>query len=696
MLTKLAIQNIKGAKGYFLAYAITITFFFIIVYQVGNINFQLGRHLDSNGFIGVSSNDMFFYLKWIIYGIVIIFSAYIANFFIKRRSNEVALLKTLGLNRYSIFKMIFIENVFVILTSFLISFTFSLLTSRFVVFFSERLIGYRLDDSLSLSLVTSCILDVLSLAIIILIIISIIPLLTVIKTNIIQLFQDNKKSYELKKKPIFSLILFLIFTGLLIYMACFYISDKNHSIDITILLVYFLLAVLVAIFLYRGFLAYIFISFKHSQKGVNSSVRLLSFSHLAYRIPSLSKMMSLITIVTAILVILCISVFGVFNSFILNNGQQYGTTFTVVAKKSQPIHKLENEYQKIPNSSSLTIPFYRLHDSLITKYEDIQDDTINYTVDHDTGYVLMKYSDYQKFYLKIAYFLSDEEKTLKPYQQPILFSNIYYGEKHIVCSSKKELCKFLNQHNINTYDISLINNMGLTSIADTSYIVTKKTNKDIIKNIEGMKGLIGVDILVLNDDNPLFNTYDNKKEYVNVTSFPITKTYFTNLLEVNKLANSQQDQGLYSTTGLGSTQLILVFLLIGLFQTILLVGVMTLSIALIMSIFFRALENLENSLEEYIIAAQFGMSRRKILKAIIIEACVTQALPFAIGIVVSVGLFYQLYTSFNYGIPFHNIMSDSLTLFSLGTIAIILVILIVILVQNIYSRINFRNLKRIE
>ncbi|MDR1781631.1 MAG: FtsX-like permease family protein [Bacilli bacterium] len=702
MLFKLAFQNIKANKWYFLAYILTITFFFVIVYQVGNINLQLGSYLNNNGFAGISSSEMFKTLKGIIYAIVIIFSAYIANFFIKRRSNEVALLKTLGLNRFNIFKMICIENVIVILISFIFSIIVSLVTSPLFVFISEKLIGFHLDSSLPISSIISCLLSVLYLAIIILIIISIIPLFTVLKTNILLLFQDTKKSYVLKKKPWISFILFLIFSVILIYMSLFVVT-KPTNLNVVILLSYFLCAILVAIFLYRGLFSFFFVSSKRKKKPSTSSVRLLSFSHLAYRIPALSRMMSLITIITSIVVVLCVAAFGMFNA-LLNSKDNYGTQLNIVtvANDKNKFNSLNNAYHKAKDIAYDTIPMYVAENSDVSIKSKLTDDGMNNVNIERNGVVLLKYSDYLKLQ-KVLVTYGDHFNLKNEYQ--LFDANIVYNDNkevhndynnaEIDCQNSK-LCDFFNKYNLNLDKFSYSKNDASSMNLLNNYNYPKKPTAADKMVFERTKYLYNATIVVMNDNNKAFKDY--KPLYFNIGKLKISKDSFTNLLEINKIATSAtiDDNGIYSISNGLTLLMIMVFLMVGMFQTILLIGLLTITIALIMSIFFRTLENLENSLDDYIMAKQFGMSKAKILKSLFIEAFVTQALPFVVGIVVSILLFKQMFTSYDQVIPFKTVLTDPLTLMSLGSLTLLLIVLIIILVKNIYSRIKFSNLKKSE
>ena len=147
MLFKLAWQNIKRSKGYFIAYILTVAVFFTIVYQLANIEQQLGHFfVDGVKLSDLKISETFMYLKYFLYVIILFFSAYVSRFFVKRRSKEIALLKTLGLNRRNIWYIFLIENAIIVLVGFVVGIISGVLFSRIVAIGSMEMIGLKISN----------------------------------------------------------------------------------------------------------------------------------------------------------------------------------------------------------------------------------------------------------------------------------------------------------------------------------------------------------------------------------------------------------------------------------------------------------------------------------------------------------------------------------------------------------------------
>src|SRR5699024_3331742 len=73
------------------------------------------------------------FINFFIYTIVVFFSLYIIHFFLKRRRDEIALYKLLGLNRMNILQIFFIENCLIIIIAFFLSIILGVFFSRFAL-----------------------------------------------------------------------------------------------------------------------------------------------------------------------------------------------------------------------------------------------------------------------------------------------------------------------------------------------------------------------------------------------------------------------------------------------------------------------------------------------------------------------------------------------------------------------------------
>jgi hypothetical protein len=191
-------------------------------------------------------------------------------------------------------------------------------------------------------------------------------------------------------------------------------------------------------------------------------------------------------------------------------------------------------------------------------------------------------------------------------------------------------------------------------------------------------------LIVVPDNNPIFKSGKLNEKFMSVVSKEPTKrelfTYYSIFNVEKNVANDVVPLGYLLTTG------IMVNIVIGLFQLVLLFVSMIIIIALMMAIFFKTMENLDNTIDDFKISNNLGMSYSKIRTTILIESFVCQFLPFVLGIACSILLFGTFFTNpifknneefFNYS----DILSDKTNLAILISIGVILVVILLILVE---------------
>ncbi|MEG0569828.1 MAG: FtsX-like permease family protein, partial [Erysipelotrichales bacterium] len=621
---KLAIQNMRRSKGYFIAYILTVAVFFTIIYQVSNIEVQLADYfLDSVKMSQININEIFKYLKIFLYAIVIFFAAYIARFFIKRRSKEVALLKVLGLNRNNIWYIFLIENIIIIVLGIILGLIFGVLISRFSAMIAFDMMGLDLLES-KFTLVAKGIKDVGIIALITYSIISLIPLKTITKSSIIELFNDQVKNDEIKKKPLLSTIIFFI-ALLFLLIEMFVIFPHVGAFGIGLLMIYFLNAIVVAWFLYKGPLTYFFLNFKKKQKGIGSPIRLLSYNHLGSKLSALSRMMSFITIVSATMVAMLIFTFGMINSM-TNFGdvsQEVHPKLKIFAKDKKDLDKIAGELDKKKEPyTKLSIYSY----GQTKLYPNDENHESNEFKSH--GAIAIKESDYNKL-LKADGFKEERVPKNKEF--------LVKGKKNFNKKSAN-LKKVINSagYNINggAYKESgheILDFFMMEDIKDAS-----------LAKYDLSLRLLGSDIVVLKDDNPVFKKL-TKIEVLNLENKITKDNAFSmfNIIHGNKsLDNDKVELSNDIEVNMASS-----YIALGLFQLIFLMASIVVTLALMMAIFFRTLENLEASINDYVIAKQVGLKKSQITVSIFIEAFISQLLPFLVGGLVSILMVNQMFAN---------------------------------------------------
>lgn len=642
MLSKLAFLNLKNNKGFFIAYILSIALFIAIVYQLANMEIQLGPFFDVGlGGKRGSTGELFTGIKYFFYIVVGLFAIYISRFFVKRRLKEVALLKTLGLNTKNIWFMFLIENIIIIILATIIGLIIGIIFSKFFIMLVSSMIGLTINH-VDLLVNLSGLSDVFILIIGFYLIISIVPLFSISKTNISELFTSSVANDKEIKSGIPSFILFIIFTITLIYLAVFYLPSRN-IVTVPEIFLYLFNACLVAIFFYRGLLVFIFNNKSSKRNRLNSIVRLLSFQHLATNIRRLYKMMALITIFAGIFVASVIFSFGYVNSVLGQNvGMNVPSHLNVVVENKASLNKIKPIIEDKIGKTFISDVYVNKNDNLL----------------------LYKKSDF----LKITN-LNEEQKKLVDNNQAIVhFAN-----------------PFLDQENDNL--IKKLKKQGLTKIEKDDQEIFYSVLGPVYSEDAFQKKFIDKSIVVLDDNNSLFK---GTKTYSIISSKDVLKQ--TDVLRMFEVLNNDT----FKTTShsILSDNLIstaLVKMLFSIIQLIVFLVVVIVTISLLMAIFFRNLENLEKGMEEYMIAKKLGMSDKQVMKANLIESVVTQIFPFLVGFVVAIPLLNQLFftSEFIEG----NVLTYLIDPSVIGIILfifLILVILCFILVSLMVTKINKR------
>ena len=678
MLFKLALQNIRKSKGYFVAYTFTIAAFFIIVYQLSHIETEIQGYLNLGLSLSeIDLGDTFTSLKYFMYAVVIFFALYISRFFIKRRSNEVALLKTLGLNRINIWYMFLIENSIVVVCGTILGLIGGILSSRLFSIIALQLIGFEVEN-VQFSFLMSGLIDGLILMLFVYIVISIVPILTIAKSSIIELFSSSIKNKTFKRKPWISLILFVVFSATLLCQA-FFVIPNDEFISTETALLYFVNACLVAIFLYRGLLIFYFMKYQEKHKGINSPIRLLSFNHLASDMPALYKMMSFITVISAVIAVCVVVVFGMLNqvnqvsSYIYEDEERSKIQYVSSDKDSiltmnNNLAKLNENYQTMEVVSIGEIDFKR------------NDDTYEVIINRK-NLLIVKESDFKK------YLEANNEKFI-PLNENEIYSNVVGNCQD---TANKTYCDFLEEKGIiNTREAYALTTM-LTANLGEWYLEApvKNASQEDIKAIAEYNKFIVPNIIVLPDDNEIFN--GENVIYYTTSLNGIKQNEIFDYFNVLFNQANQSKVNVAFTNDVITSHIVRV-ITIGLFQVVFLMIAIVTLISLMMAIFFKTLENLEKGVYEYIIAKQVGLSNRQIKISIFIEAFMAQVLPFVLGGIVSMLLLQQFIGDRLEGesirIDTLTSLTEPATLAILGTVLSMLIILLIILFYIINKKIN--------
>jgi hypothetical protein len=658
MLSKLALQNIRGNKGYFIAYIITLSVFCTIVYQISNVQVSLDEIMNQGVKLKqFQLGEVFGYLKNFIYVIIAFFTFYIARFFIKRRTKEIALLKTLGLSRFNIFKVFVIENVVVIVAATILGLIMSFLTARLFTFLALSMIGIDIDN-VGLSLLSKPVLDVCILMLINFIIISLIPIRTISKVSIAQLLQEDKKPDLGNKKPFADLVLFFIFLIIMIINAFYIIPRWSGEAGLIPLLLYLINASLLAVFLYKGLFINYFANYTAKHKGITNPRKIISYAHINQSSNSMYKIMSLISIITGMIIVLSIIIFGSLNTVVKQNSEQAEDTvpYAVLIKDQAKKQSAIDAMKKANLGNVISVDTYEYSNAKLKAEDSIFDDDFKAYEFKDRNVLLVKASDYRK--------------AFKNAKKGNYLSNI--STKN--CGKDRALTTYCQ----------LVRSQGISPVVDNNLSKLFNNQPNVYIDIkESAPNYLYPAYLVVNDNSPLLKnlkkaslvSYDQPIKREQLIAY--SKLFFGKNTELKNIVHPYLEGQ------------IMIPLILGSFQLTFFVFAIVLLIALMMSMFFRALESIELSLNDYIIAKRMGLTNKDINKSLMIEIFISQLLPFYFGIITSIILTRQLFQSSVFeSFQFNNAISEPANLTFIIAILIVLHALVLILMLIIRYEIN--------
>lgn len=677
MLRKLAFQNIRGNKGYFIAYIVTLSVFCTIVYQISNVQIALDAVINQGSELKeFKLAEVFGYLKTFIYIVIAFFTFYIARFFIKRRTKEIALLKTLGLSRFNIFKVFVIENVIVIFLATILGIVVSFLTARLFTFLALSMIGIDISN-VSLSLLSKPVLDVIIIMIINFVIISLIPIRTISKISIVQLLQEDKKPDVINQKRYISISLFFIFLALLIFNAiCVIPNIDGDSISLIYLLLYLVNATLLAVFLYKGFFINYFAKYARKHKAITNPNKIISYAHINQSSKSIYKIMTFISIITGMIIVLSIFIFGAINTILHDSGGSFNLEkdyYTIKLEDRSKKQATINEMKKANIGDVISLDFYPYKKVKLkpdTNYGDDKDieDYTRIVEMSRRPVLLIKQSNYHKAFKK--------PKT----------GNFISNVNPNTCGKTKlnaNYCKLIDDYHLHPKVDENLSKFFLGNFLDHEMVVIKENSPRSYSNYHYPI------IMVVDDNSKLLNklkpetliTYDQSINDSQAVSY--SNLFFSKNPELRNFINPYIINTLTAPIIYGS------------FQLTFFIFAIVLLIALMMSMFFRTLESIELSLNDYIIAKRMGLTNKAINISLLTEIFIAQLLPFYFGIIASILLTRQLFVSKIFGnFAFHTAIMEPANMTFIIAILIVLHVLVVILMMIIKYEIN--HIKKIK
>lgn len=233
MLFKLAFNNMKkGIKDYaifFLTLVIGVAIFYMFnslesqqaMLEISESQQQLVQTL-------IMLLEIVSVFVAIILGLLIV---YANNFLISRRKKEFGIYMTLGMSKWKMSKIVFLETIFVGLFSLIVGLLIGILLSQFMTIFVANLFESDLTEYQFIFSKESCIKTCCYFAIMYLVVI-LLNMLVVSRYKLINLLNASKKNEKIKmKNPIISIILCIIGATILGYAYNYVISDDINAMN---------------------------------------------------------------------------------------------------------------------------------------------------------------------------------------------------------------------------------------------------------------------------------------------------------------------------------------------------------------------------------------------------------------------------------------------------------------------------------
>ena len=233
MLFKLAFNNMKkGIKDYAI-YFLTLVIGVAIFYMFNSLESQQAMlEISESQQQLVQTLIMLLEIVSVFVAIILgLLIVYANNFLISRRKKEFGIYMTLGMSKWKMSKIVFLETIFVGLFSLIVGLLIGILLSQFMTIFVASLFESDLTEYHFIFSKESCIKTCCYFAIMYLVVI-LLNMLVVSRYKLINLLNASKKNEKIKmKNPIISIILCIIGATILGYAYNYVISDDINAMN---------------------------------------------------------------------------------------------------------------------------------------------------------------------------------------------------------------------------------------------------------------------------------------------------------------------------------------------------------------------------------------------------------------------------------------------------------------------------------
>ncbi|MED3863012.1 ABC transporter permease [Priestia megaterium] len=285
-------KNISRYSLYFFSmiFSIVVYYVFATLQYDQSISKVIGEELRLQGIFNASN--------YVLLTFIVVFIWYTNSFFIRQRKRELGLYHLVGIEKRTIGKMIFYENMLLGIFSLVVGILLGTVFSRLFVLFLLKLMGLSLSITLTFSL--QAVLKTAVVFLIVTIFISFQGYFIMYRYTLLDLFQAESKSERVNKMNSKRSIV-VGGLGILLVGYGYYLSSGNIVTPKFFLIVAVVLfSVIFGTFLlFKATIEWLMGLYRERASGYYSFANMLSVSTMMYRIKANARVLTLITILSA-------------------------------------------------------------------------------------------------------------------------------------------------------------------------------------------------------------------------------------------------------------------------------------------------------------------------------------------------------------------------------------------------------------
>ena len=626
MYSKIAAKNIRKSFKDFTIYFLTLTFAVCIFYCFNSLDSQMalsnmkGIQVSYVGVMNQLMAGVSVFVSVILAGLII----FATNFLIKRRKKEFGLYMMLGMSKWKISFILFIETLIVGIVSLVIGLVVGLLLSQGLSILTANMFLVDLDK-FRFTISNDAIIKTISYFGIIYLIVMIFNLIVISKYKLIDLINSSKKSEKIKvrNKVVSLIILVLSIIVLIVAYRCAIINDLDFTKPL------FFIAILLGIIGTLGF----FFGLSSSILAFLKNKESVYFNKL--NVFTIKQITSKFNTNFISMTVICLMLFVTIG--ILTSGLSIKKSFETTLEKCTPydfsavLYK-DNETSNIPIVDALKKLNINLDDS--TDYEKIN----LYSIDYSRRNMLSKYIGKETQFINVNdEFLKTDAMSISDYNKAMKLAGNkekYLAEDEVYISADYDAIMslvedFVKDNNSITID-NKIYKIKDNKILKEAYQTTPMSNNMITLVLPDsfFDGLIP-DRELINYNYVGSNSESKREEINNIIDKVIEDEMNGEELqgELAELHLSGMSREIAFTFSIGMSTIIL-------FISIYIGIVFLLSSAAVLAI--QQLSQCNESIDRYEALKKIGASKKQINRSILLEVLTFFTLPLSLAIVHSI------------------------------------------------------------